>query len=540
MGTDTEHSIDLSEEERDDSSLLSSNTRSFESEDAPYDSTIEESTEPTAEQLAARERLAALKPRLSDKQLAGSFECRKRDFTFLIGLGFVVLTLAGIFLEAIQPLAVSGYRLVDLFLSRVFQIVQLQFGLSLLLYPAAVAIGQGYLFRWLNEFSQTNEIEIEHDGIVLGWRGVPQQLLPWRELTSVFLFRPEGTMLPRKWLVGFGYSSTRPVKVQIDVVTPIGQELLSVLKEKAPWISIDPDLIEIFEPAITDSRTELWMKSISQAPQEEQLLPLSPGDKLNGERYEIIGRIGVGGQGTAYLAKDLETDTDVVIKESLFPVYVDSKVREEYSRRFQCEVELLQRFDHPSVVRLLDSFQSPHRGYLVLSLINGDSLRKRVQNAGRMDEKTVRNLLDQMIDILTYLHTLSPSVVHRDFTPDNLILDNDGRLVLIDFNVAREMLSTKTATVVGKHAYIPAEQFRGQFDERSDIYALGCTLHFLLTGEDPEPITQSNVRDVVEQTSEQMNSLVAKCTEQEATDRFQQILELESFLSENEVEATKA
>ncbi|MBX9569797.1 MAG: serine/threonine protein kinase [Candidatus Obscuribacterales bacterium] len=468
---------------------------------------------------------------LNQDQLTGGFiDCRKREIWIVVAIVLIALVSAQAVFTAVQPILHGAFNLADRFILLVLEIVKVQLGLLLLLYPVAIIIGLRTLLKWFNEFSQTNRIDIADDGIVLGWQSTPQELIPWGDLTSIFLFRPESTMLPRKWLVGFGCSATRPINVKIDVVTPIGRELLAVLKKKAPWISIDPDLIEIFEPAIADSRTELWMKSISQAPQEEQLLPLTPGDRLNNDRYEIIGRIGVGGQGTAYLAKDLTNDSDVVIKESLFPVYVDTNVREEYSHRFEREVELLQRFDHPSVVRLLDSFQSPHRGYLVLDLIDGDSLRKKVQKESRMDEETVRNLLKQMTEIMSYLHGLSPPVVHRDFTPDNLILDKTGRLVLIDFNVAREMLSTKTATVVGKHAYIPAEQFRGQFDERSDIYALGCTLHFLLTGNDPEPITQSQPKLEVQEISEELDALVQKCTEQDVVDRFQNIKALVDHL----------
>ncbi len=465
-------------------------------------------------------------------QHGGFLACRARELWVGLALLLAAFAVMQSIFSVVKPLFFSGYRLADLFIFQLMRIVQDQLGIIILLYPVAAAITLRALFTWLNEFSQTNRIEIADDGIILGWQSAPQELLPWVDLTSVFLFRPEGTLLPRKWLVGFGYYNLRPVKVKIEVVTPIGQELIAALKQKAPWISIDPDLIEIFEPAITDSRTELWMKSISAAPQEEQLLPLAPGDKLNNERYEIIGRIGVGGQGTAYLAKDLQSNTDVVVKESLFPVYVDSKVREEYGERFAREVELLQRFNHPSVVRLFDSFQSAQRGYLVLDLIDGDSLRKRVQKDGAMSEKNVRELLAQMIEILSYLHHLSPSVVHRDFTPDNLILDKNGRLVLIDFNVARELLSTKTATVVGKHAYIPAEQFRGRFDERSDIYALGCTLHYLLTGDDPEPISQSSPIAQIPEISERINSLIQKCTEQEPADRFQNIDELNDYFHE--------
>src|SRR5581483_5192636 len=99
----------------------------------------------------------------------------------------------------------------------------------------------------------------------------------------------------------------------------------------------------------------------------------------------------------------------------------------------------------------------------------------------------------QMCEILAYLHGLEPPVVHRDFTPDNLMITDDGTLKLLDFNVAMSADNAATSsTAVGKHAYMAPEQFRGLPEPKSDIYSLGATLHFLLTGRDPEPISVSH------------------------------------------------
>jgi serine/threonine protein kinase len=93
-------------------------------------------------------------------------------------------------------------------------------------------------------------------------------------------------------------------------------------------------------------------------------------------------------------------------------------------------------------------------------------------------------------DILDYLHGLSPQIVHRDLTPDNLIFA-DGKITLIDFGAASEYVSGLTGTMIGKQCYIPPEQFQGHATTKSDLYALGCTLYFIATGKDPEPIEQS-------------------------------------------------
>src|SRR5262249_34843353 len=129
------------------------------------------------------------------------------------------------------------------------------------------------------------------------------------------------------------------------------------------------------------------------------------------------------------------------------------------------------------------------------------------------------------------LHGLSPPVVHRDFTPDNLILNVDGTLKLIDFNVARQSVeSTTSGTVVGKHAYLPPEQFRGMPETQSDIYAMGATLHFLLTGADPEPISVSHPRQICSDVSEELNAVVEKSTALDLQKRYQSVAELKADL----------
>ncbi len=399
-------------------------------------------------------------------------------------------------------------------------------GAEFFLYPFSTLILYSALVKWLNSFSQANKLELRQDGLLIGWPSQIKEMLYWDEISSVFLFRPADTMLPEQWLLGFGCSKTRPVAIRMPVASVVGKELLLLLEEKCKWVSIDPDLIELWEPSIVDSHTDLWLKSLSNAPKESELMPLYPGELLGNGRYRIIARIGVGGQGTAYLADDLHENIEIVIKENLFPVFVDPDVRVQAERRFNTEIELLKRLDHPNVVKMRDSFVSQYRGYLVLDFIDGDSLRQLVRKSGAFTEEKVITLASQMLNILQYLHELEPSVVHRDFTPENLILDKSDRLVLIDFNVARQMESTKTATVVGKHAYIPPEQFRADADTRSDIYAFGATLFFLLCAEDPEPISQSFPSMLNKTVSEKLNLIVAKSTAQEAGERYQSATEV--------------
>ncbi|MBI4533883.1 MAG: protein kinase, partial [Candidatus Melainabacteria bacterium] len=125
---------------------------------------------------------------------------------------------------------------------------------------------------------------------------------------------------------------------------------------------------------------------------------------------------------------------------------------------------------------------------------------------------------------------LVPPVVHRDFTPDNLILGADGVLKLVDFNVAHQSESTATGTVVGKHAYIPPEQFRGKPSTQSDIYALGATVFYLLTGEDPEPISTSYPLLHSNEVSPALNEIVACATNIDTKVRYKTIEDLKAAL----------
>jgi serine/threonine-protein kinase len=251
---------------------------------------------------------------------------------------------------------------------------------------------------------------------------------------------------------------------------------------------------------------------------------------LQNGRYQVLGQLGVGGQGTAYLAHDREVQHDVVLKEFILPVYVDTNVLRQSLERMQNEAAMLRKLNNPRIVRLKNFFVEDHRGYLVLERIDGDSLEQVVARDGPMSEDAVRRLAAQMCEILSYLHSLQPPVIHRDFTPDNLILSKDGTLKLVDFNVAQQTESTATGTVVGKHAYLPPEQFRGRPTTQSDIYAMGATVYFLLTGQAPEPIKVSHPKMSREEVSEEIDAVVARATAFDTAKRYQSIAQLQSDL----------
>jgi len=273
--------------------------------------------------------------------------------------------------------------------------------------------------------------------------------------------------------------------------------------------------------------TQLWLRYFSTPSRRERISELSDGLALGHGKYKVVGHIGAGGQGNAYLAMDSSPlPQAVVLKEYIMPVHKGTARLEQTLQKLNNEANILQSINHDQIVRCLDCFVEDYRGYLVLEYVDGQTLKELVAAEGAQPEKTVIDIALQMCDILQYLHALTPPVVHRDIAPDNIMLPDTGKVKLVDFNVAHRLETIATATVVGKHAFIPPEQFRGKPTAQSDIYALGCTMYFLLIGDDPEPISQSHPRSRNATVSEGLDLIVARATTPDASKRYQSVDEL--------------
>lgn len=301
--------------------------------------------------------------------------------------------------------------------------------------------------------------------------------------------------------------------------------------------------------------TELWLHQFSTANKRRELANLPEGTLLKNGSYRIAGMLGGGGQGTAYLAVvekavqllddrgpgaessilpqslpeslpqplsaplSLSVGGEVVLKEYIMPIYQGSRAIEALTMRLEQEAEVLRQIDHPGVVKLYDCFQEDHRGYLVLEYVAGKSLKDLVAAQGALSEKEALRLAIDLCRALVYMHGMMPPVVHRDLSPDNIMLGDSG-VKIVDFNVARRLEPGSGSTVVGKHSYIPPEQFRGKPSVQSDIYAFGGTLFYLLTAEEPEPLTVSHPSIVNKKISAALDELVAHCTALEETKRI--------------------
>ncbi|MDZ4835394.1 MAG: serine/threonine-protein kinase [Candidatus Melainabacteria bacterium] len=388
------------------------------------------------------------------------------------------------------------------------------FGLLYLSKPTHLGFSpKGIRFMWRHAF-------LEFDG----------KYASWEQFKQIRLVMPSGKTSPTDQQLLFDANSPKQnVEVKLACVLEVDdkERILKAIEAFAPEVERDATILQTLQPPADHSYTELWLQALTAPPKRERFKPLSEGATLSDGRFRIVSQLGVGGQGTAYLVQDLQENSSVVLKEFILPVYVDVAVRRQALERFENEARILKHLDHDQIVKLIDFFVEDHRSYLVLEHIEGKSLKQIVEVKGPFSEKEVIGLTKQMCTMLHYLHCLSPPVVHRDFTPDNLILRPDGKLKLVDFNVAQQTDSTATGTVVGKHSYLPPEQFRGTPVSQSDLYSLGATLHYLLTGKDPEPISVSRPRRVNPEVSEAMDLFVSRATAMTLEARHQDVAELE-------------
>jgi tRNA A-37 threonylcarbamoyl transferase component Bud32 len=266
------------------------------------------------------------------------------------------------------------------------------------------------------------------------------------------------------------------------------------------------------------SYTQMWEEELGRRFNATAFVPLEPDHTLRNGSLKVVKQIAFGGLSAIYLAQKNETDM-VVLKEAVVPASSDAETRAKAEEMFNREAALLVKLNHPQIAKVLDHFVDDGRNYLMLEYINGQDLRQHVKQNGPQNEQTVVQWAVEIAEILVYLHKQNPPIIHRDLTPDNLVLKNDGTVRLIDFGAANQFVGTATGTLVGKQAYIAPEQLRGKADLQSDIYSFGGTLYYLLTGKDPMPLMAAHPKEVMGDISDELDALVAELTAFDKTKR---------------------
>ncbi|MBU6451590.1 MAG: serine/threonine protein kinase [Cyanobacteria bacterium REEB67] len=260
-------------------------------------------------------------------------------------------------------------------------------------------------------------------------------------------------------------------------------------------------------------------------------VPLEPGDELQKGSLKIVRQLSFGGLSAVYLCQEYGRQL-YVLKESVVPADTRAEIKDKAIELFKREAVILAGLDHPRIVKVLRNFEEQNREYLLIEYLPGLSLRQLVRQRGPVLESDVTVIALSLAETVAYLHAFKPPVMHRDITPENIFLTEEQTPILIEFGVANEFLGTATGTLVGKHCYISPEQFRGKATTSSDLYALDGTLHYLLTGEDPIPLSQSHPARVNDMVSPAMDRLIADLTEQEQALRVKNAEELIEQLQE--------
>ncbi len=252
----------------------------------------------------------------------------------------------------------------------------------------------------------------------------------------------------------------------------------------------------------------------------------TPAPAILINKYQIIDILGKGGVGVTYRARDIETNWIVAIKALSLKRAKDWKAIELFDR----EAKILAQLNHSAIPKYIDSFQVDteidRQYYIVQTLAEGQSLFDAVVSGWEPTIDETKDIAVRVLEILIYLHALHPPVIHRDIKPQNIIRNTDGKIYLVDFGAVQDTYYTVTggSTVVGTYGYMAPEQFRGQAYLSTDLYGLGTTLLYLLTGTDPAILPQQKLKidfsDFVSLPSDFAN-WIDRLLEPEPTRRFE-------------------
>ena len=287
-------------------------------------------------------------------------------------------------------------------------------------------------------------------------------------------------------------------------------------------------------------------------------MELGSGSILN-NRYRIIKRLGQGGFAITYLAGDLQMEKEVVIKE-FFPYTLASRDREsvavlppagelqiiyqKYRHDFLKEAKIqASLFEITGVVKVLGYFEENETVYEVMEYVDGITLRMFLEEHGELrDFSSVWKQMEPVLEAVAAIH--ERGYVHRDISPDNIMVQRDGRLKLMDFGASRmyqpDADRQKTMTVLIKDGFTPPEQYNahGKQGPWTDIYALSAVLYYLLTGYTPESAMERRVRDTLflpsefgcEISPETEIKLVSRGLALDPKERYQSVREMENDL----------
>jgi serine/threonine protein kinase len=292
--------------------------------------------------------------------------------------------------------------------------------------------------------------------------------------------------------------------------------------------------------------------------------------QLLNDRYQLQDRISSKAGRQTYRATDLSTQNTVIVKLLIF----ESEFKWESLRLFEREIEVLKSLDYPTIPKYLDSFDietTDGKGFgLVQTHIEAKSLEAHLSQGRVFSEKEVLQIAESLLETLSHIHSRNPSVIHRDIKPSNVLLgdsrnpsvihrdikpsnvllgdrsgDYVGDVFLVDFGAVQtiDMSGRHTMTVVGTYGYMPPEQFGGRSSPASDLYSLGATLLYLITGSDPAELINNDLElefGDVSHVSQRLENWLRKILRPIPSQRFSSADEALDALFEEESEVVRS
>ncbi|HEY2105129.1 MAG TPA: serine/threonine-protein kinase, partial [Candidatus Binataceae bacterium] len=253
-----------------------------------------------------------------------------------------------------------------------------------------------------------------------------------------------------------------------------------------------------------------------------------------GNRYRVSRLLGGGGMKMVYLAEDLRLAARPCALAEMVDAISSPDVQRQAVSGFQREANMLAELNHEHIPRIYDCFSEQNRHYLVMEYVAGDTLEEEIKAAGgQLPADRVIDIALQVLETLEYLHHREPPVIYRDLKPSNIMVTPTGQVKLIDFGIARHFQPLIGATMVGTQGYAPPEQYRGKVETRSDLYALGATMHHALSGRDPTtepPFSFPLLRKLCPQLNPALADLVSEALMYDVERRIRDVDEMKHRL----------
>lgn len=264
---------------------------------------------------------------------------------------------------------------------------------------------------------------------------------------------------------------------------------------------------------------------------------LNPGQILD-KKYEIIRVLGRGGMGTVYLCKNNRLGNLWAVKE------VNSQWKDQVD--FLTEPNILKNLSHTGIVRITDIFYEYDNLYIVEDYIEGKTLKEYVDTNGPLSSELVEDISLQLCSILDYLHSFNPPIIYRDLKPSNIMITPNNKALLIDFGIARIYKESQEGDtmILGSKGYIAPEQFENiQSNIQTDIYSLGVTMFFMLTGKSASQATELMFNEnYPEHAPKNLVKVIQKASAIEAENRYSNVklimFELNDIMSDMEYNET--